>query len=206
MNIFKICYTSGKIKLMLLFGMILWVSSNLLHAQISDFEAKNLFERSISIQKTGMIVLGSWATLNILTGIQGTVYNHGSRKYFHQMNAAWNTVNLTIATFGFLGALSTDPSISSEQIFAEMNKFDRILLINAGLDLLYIGTGAYLWKRGFNKHSDRLIGYGKSVVLQGGFLLLFDGLLYLIHHQETKKLMIFGSELSLNSSGFTLAF
>ncbi|MFV1885429.1 MAG: DUF6992 family protein [Balneola sp.] len=191
---------------MVLFGMILWVSSNLLHAQISDFEAKILFERSIYIQKTGMIVLGSWATLNILSGIPGTLQNHGNRKYFHQMNAAWNTVNLTIATFSFLAALSTDPSITSDQIFVEMKQFDRILLINAGLDLAYIGTGIYLWKRGFSTHSDRLIGYGKSVVLQGGFLLLFDGLLYLIHHQETKKLMLFGTELSLNSNGFTLAF
>ncbi len=202
----KNCYTLKKIKFYLLFGTILWISSNLLHAQISDFEAKKVFEHSISIQKSGMIVLGSWATLNIISGIAGTIHYKSNAKYFYQMNAAWNTVNLGIAAFGFLGTMNMDLSISANEMLNEMRNFDRILLINAGLDLAYIGIGAVLWNRGISKQSSRLVGYGKSIVLQGGFLLAFDSILYLIHHQETNKIAFSGLELTFNPTGFSLAF
>ena len=206
MNIFRNCYTPEKIKFILMIGMILWVSSNLLHAQISDFEAKKVFESSISIQKSGMIILGSWAGLNILSGIGGTVRFENERKYFHQMNAAWNVVNLGIAAFGFYGAINADLTLGTNEILNEMKNFDRILLINSALDLAYIGTGAYLWNKSLSNNSNRLNGYGKSIVLQGGFLLLFDAILYLIHHQQTQKFANSGIELSLNATGFQIAF
>jgi hypothetical protein len=35
---------------------------------------------------------------------------------------------------------------------------------------------------------ERLKGYGQSVMLQGGVLLLFDGVMYAIHQRHGKKL------------------
>lgn len=206
MSTIKNCYTLKELKIWLLFGIILLAGSNLLHAQISDSEAQKIYERSLSIQKSGMIVLGSWATLNIISGLAGTFHYKNEVKYFYQMNAAWNTINLGIAAFGIFGVMNADLSIGANEVFEEIENFDRILLINAGLDLAYIGIGAALWNRGISRQSSRVLGYGKSIVLQGGFLLVFDTLLYLIHHQQTKKIALSGLELTFNPMGFSLAF
>lgn len=106
----------------------------------------------------------------------------------------------------FWGAVSADLSLGINEMLVEIKNFDRVLLINAGLDLTYIGIGTILWKRGISKQSSRLLGYGKSVVIQGGFLLAFDSLLYLIHHQEPKQFALSGLELTFNPNGFSLTF
>ena len=206
MIIQKNCYILNRLKLLLLFGIVLGVSSNLLHAQISEFEAKKVFEQSLSIQKSGMITLGSWALLNIFTGIPGSIYFTQERKYFHQMNAAWNTVNFGIAAFGFYSATHTQLNLGLDEMLSEMERFDRILLINTGLDLAYIGTGMFLWNRGIKRSSNRLLGYGKSILLQGGFLLAFDAILYLIHSKKATKLMASNLELTFYPTGFSIAF
>ena len=78
------------------------LTSTLLHAQIQDFDPEFYFERSISIQKTGMIILGSWATLNIISGTAGYYLSEGDTRYFHQMNAyirlMKNGLNLSLAS------------------------------------------------------------------------------------------------------------
>jgi hypothetical protein len=37
------------------------------------------------------------------------------------------------------------------------------------------------------RQQQRLRGYGQSVLLQGGFLLVFDGLMYAAHHGHANK-------------------
>ena len=179
---------------------------DLLHAQNELSLTSNVLKNSNQVQKTGMIILGSWGTLNLLSGSYGFYHAEGELRYFHQMNAAWNLVNLGIAGFGFYGALNADLSLIGNEALVSLQQFDRILLINAGLDLLYIGAGAWMWKRGQTKGSDRLLGYGKSVVLQGGFLLLFDLGLYWIHHYKTSELLQITNSLSLGPTGIKLSF
>ena len=50
------------------------ISPYVLHAQLSEFEPIFYHQQSLSIQKTGMIVLTSWASLNILSGIIGNYH------------------------------------------------------------------------------------------------------------------------------------
>ncbi len=200
------CYSKPKFNSILLLCAILWLCSNLLHAQDSNFYHQNFLESSISIQKSGMLVLGSWALMNIISGIPGTYIYSKDVKYFYQMNTAWNVINLGIASIGYIGAMNGYNAQSSIEILAELQKFDRILLINAGLDFAYIGTGIWLYKKGIQDDSYRLKGYGKSVMLQGSFLLLFDAILYLIHHQETTGLQLLGGQLSLSTNGLSFTF
>lgn len=196
---YKICFYRNFIFLTL----ILLLTQNLLHAQNSKSSAEFALKESTSTQKTGMIVLGSWAVLNIFSGAVGYYNSTDDEKYFHQMNAAWNIVNLGIAGFGYRGALQIDPKLGD---LDTMQSFDRLLLINAGLDLLYIGSGTWLWKRGIEKKSARQIGYGKSIVLQGSFLLLFDAALYLVHSKHTSNLLQITDQLSFTGNGFLLNF
>jgi len=136
--------------------------------------------------KTGMIVLGSWAVGNILLGAYGNYKASGDTKYFHQFNAMWNVVNLGIAAFGYFNAAGSDPnSMTATQILNEYGSLQNFLLLNAGLDVAYMVTGLYLKERAKNSsNAERLRGYGNSLLLQGGFLLAFDVALYLIHQNN----------------------
>ncbi|MEP1304246.1 MAG: hypothetical protein ABJM22_00010 [Balneola sp.] len=202
----KFCYKKNILKFFLFLTLILVTCQISLHAQNTDISTQSILKKSISTQKSGMIVLGSWATLNIISGSVGFFSSSESVKYFHQMNAAWNIVNLSIAGFGYHGVSRLDPNLGYTEALEKMRSFDKILLINAGLDLAYIGAGAWLWKRGINKSSDRQIGYGKSVILQGSFLLLFDTALYLIHNKNTQKILHLTEQLSFTGNGFILQF
>ncbi|AFH47831.1 Hypothetical protein IALB_0117 [Ignavibacterium album JCM 16511] len=133
-----------------------------------------------------MLALGSWAVGNILVGTYGNFKAGGEAKYFHQFNAMWNVVNLGIAAFGYFNAVNSDPSsITNLEILKDYTSLQNFLLLNAGLDVAYIMTGFYLKERSKNSSSaKRLKGYGNSLLLQGGFLLLFDVTLYFIHQNN----------------------
>ncbi len=202
----EIRYIRNKTLLFVILGVIFLYFPNLLHAQFTDFEPQYYYQQSLAIQKTGMIVLSGWAGLNILTGLGGNFRFKNESKYFFQMNAAWNVVNLGIAAFGFAGIANAVLDVESDYMLQELKKFDRILLINAGLDILYIATGSLLLKKGLNENKSRFIGYGRSLMLQGGFLFLFDLILYFIHRPHTKSLYQITEKINITTTGFSIAF
>jgi len=162
------------------------------YSQTTDLDQFN--HNRNQINKYAMITLGSWAVGNM--AVNGALYRSGEkdRKYFYQMNIAWNAVNLAIAGFGLYGALNPDTSLALFESIQQQANIEKILLFNAGLDVGYIMTGFYLKERGKNslKHYDRFKGYGNSLVLQGGFLFLFDVAVYFIqagNHELMKKLL-----------------
>ncbi len=187
----EICYKKNFVRIIFFSVVISCTSQSMLHSQNQKFITKSTLKKSIATQKSGMAVLGSWATLNIVAGSVGYYNSTDDSQYFHQMNVAWNLVNLGIAGFGYRGASRLDPDLGYDQALNKMQRFDNLLLLNAGLDVLYITGGALLWKRGLEKNSFRQTGYGKSIILQGGFLLLFDITLYLIHSRHTKTFLIY---------------
>ncbi len=63
-------------------------------------------------------------------------------------------------------------------------------MFNTGLDVAYIAGGFYFREKA-NRNTDkydRYKGYGKSIILQGFALFLFDGIMYIIHQNHGKKL------------------
>lgn len=138
------------------------------------------------INKSAMLVLGGWAVGNILVGTYGNFRASGEARYFHQLNAMWNVVNLGIAAFGYFNAINSNPSsMTNLEIIKDYNSLQNFLLLNAGLDVAYIATGFYLKERAKNSSkAERLRGYGNSLLLQGGFLLLFDVSLFFIHQNN----------------------
>jgi len=133
-------------------------------------------------EKKAMTILGSWSVLNITTSLAFRNSTTGIDKQFHTMNGLWNLVNGGLALSGYLN--SKKARLSSDAI-ESMNKFhtlERTLIFNSGLDIAYIATGLYLRERGKNElnltRSEQFQGFGKSLMLQGGFLLVFDALFY----------------------------
>lgn len=163
----------------------------------------------LDLNKKGMIVLGSWALVNLTSSPILASRSEGSRKYFHQMNGFWNTVNLTLAGVGYHTAASTDASVLlwSETLQAQ-HSMEKILLFNAGLDLAYMVGGLYLQQRAKDtaKNSDRLKGFGQSLVLQGAFLFVFDVGFYLFQHQYGKGLLKMVDHLAIGPMGLQLYF
>lgn len=143
--------------------------------------------------QNSMVALGSWSVLNIGVGLIVSSSTDGQTKYFHQMNAIWNTANLGIAIAGYIHARkAADSSNNWQQSIDAQNRIEKIYLINGALDLTYIATGLYLRSRGDNTldagKADRLHGYGNSIIFQGGFLLLFDVVNYAIHYKHGHQL------------------
>jgi len=156
----------------------------------------------INSTKTAMLVLGGWGLANIAAGITGNATAHGEAKYFHQMNAIWGAVNLGIAAAGYFGNRKLDPGRYNWQgSVQEQHKIEKIFLVNGALDLAYMAGGLYLREHGktklFGTGHDRWKGYGNSLIFQGAFLLLFDGINFTLHHGHGKRLFQHFNDLQL---------
>ncbi|MGM0545839.1 MAG: DUF6992 family protein [Bacteroidota bacterium] len=158
-------------------------------------------EQRISLNTNGMYVLSGWALSNIAIGSVGYFNSSGRTKYLHQMNVGWNIVNLAIAGGALYQYANADPTaFSLTQSLAESKSIENILLLNMGLNVGYIATGGFLWERGLRKTNNRLIGYGQSLIIQGGFLLLFDSTLYVLNRTNNRTLDSFIEQISIQGT------
>ncbi len=163
---------------------------------LSDFNQTRL-----DYNGKGMIILGSWAVGNIVWGGIGASQSTGQTKAFHQMNLYWNSVNLVIAGFGYWQATKETPGTDFWATIEAQHGIEKVLLLNGALDLAYMAGGLYMKERGLRKGKDRLIGFGKSVILQGAFLLAFDGVMYGFHQVHGKELPSLVQNISLGPTG-----
>lgn len=154
--------------------LFLIISLPVLGQELPDFEAFN--QTRLEYNRQGMLILGAWAFLNLFLGSIASFRTSGQKQAFHQMNAYWNVVNLGIAGFGFWQA-SQAVALNFWEILAAQQQIEKVLLFNSALDLGYLAIGLLLIERGRRLEKERWIGFGKSILLQGAFLLLFDGIL-----------------------------
>lgn len=144
---------------------------------------RSFAEASLTANNGGMYVLGGWALANMAAGACGWAAFEGEKKYFSQMNLFWNVVNLSIAGFALYSNYSSDVSLMGEgELLARHLKTEKLFLINSGLDVGYMGAGLLMRHISTNseKRGELLKGYGNAVILQGGFLLVFDMAMYFI--------------------------
>lgn len=167
--------------------------------QLQDFN-----QTRIDYNQKGMLILGSWAVGNMVWGGIGASQTSGESKAFHQMNLYWNSVNLVIAGFGYWQATKETPGTDFWATIEAQQGIEKVLLFNGALDLAYIAGGLYLKERGLRKGNDRLIGFGKSVILQGAFLMAFDGVMYGFHQTHAKELPELVQNISLGPTGFSV--
>jgi hypothetical protein len=104
----------------------------------------------------------------------------GFWRQFGLQAATWGAIDTLLAMIGRRRALHQAESLASHAIEPEMARseaaqFRRVLLVNAGLDLLYIAAGLFTARR-FRDRPDR-VGLGVGIAVQGLFLLIFDTLL-----------------------------
>lgn len=144
-----------------------------------DTRALAYHRRRTTLGLGGMSTLTGWSLINIAGGTIGNFTTTGHTRYFHQGNAMWNSVNLVL---GVVGLISETRARKRPLGLAEgrlrSHRSQLAFVINAGLDVLYISSGAVLWQLGPSARGpamqDRLVGYGQALVLQGAFLFAFD--------------------------------
>lgn len=134
----------------------------------------------------GLGLLGVWALANLVgSGYQlprtdrRTVPHH-----FHFMNCCWGFINAVLAAVGILRTHPGAPPAGFTALEAALDQQHVITIfqVNAGLDLGYLLLGWWLVARAARPALQtitpvRLLGYGRSIWLQGGFLLVFDAIM-----------------------------
>lgn len=183
----------------ILLFLFLWHIPSFAQDETNALKRYNL-ER-IQYNKHGMLILGSWAVGNMLWGGLMAGRTSGELQGFHQMNAYWNGVNLLIAGFGYYSAMTEVPSSEFWETIQQQQSIEKILLVNAGLDVAYMATGLYMLERGKRTDNARIRGFGKSVILQGAFLMSFDVIKFLYHNAHAKDLPKIVENLSLGPNG-----
>ena len=175
------------------------------HAFAQQDSLKKYNAERVRITSNGMEYLGGWGLLNLGTGAylnwgSGTktitVTVGGSQvpervssispelKYFGEMNTIWGSVDFVTALLGYTGTQNNkNKKLTPAQTLHEQERIEKIFKINMYLDVVYLGAGTYLKLAGDSRNSPMMKGYGESVLLQGGFLLLFDGLM--LHSEKT---------------------
>lgn len=183
----------------------LFVFDTFAQGSLADFNQERL-----QVNRIGMIVLSSWAVGNM--GVNGFALRNPSsneQAHFYRMNIFWNVVNLGLAIPGLRYSLITDPStINLAETVGEYHQMGKILLMNAGLDVAYI-TGGFLMKemaKSREKKQNILNGYGRSLILQGGFLLAFDVVLYSVLQSKNQKLADLLGHITVTSNSVGLVW
>ena len=145
------------------------------------------------LAERGMAVLGAWTLLNLVVSGYHVARTDArtATHHFHLMNVAWNVVNTLIAVWGLLQAHPQQVAgLTLPESLAAQKHFENVLLLNAGLDVGYLAIGRWLQGRAATaERPERMTGYGRSVLLQGGFLLVFDLGFYAAYHPYAAQLL-----------------
>ena len=200
LHVFCVLYGMKRVLVFLIFVLTAGVA-------VSQNEFSSFNEERTRITRNGMIVLGVWGAANTVAGAVGLATADGEAKYFHQMNLIWGVTNFAIAASGFIGSRRRATDLSTSQTVKQQSGIEKTFLINGGLDLVYITAGLWCLEKGNTaSNRDRYKGYGKSLLLQGGGLLIFDAVMYFTHIKHGKLLYQLLDKVQVSGSSAGIAW
>lgn len=133
----------------------------------------------------GLSLLGAWATLNLLLSGYSLPRTDAREwpHHFHLMNCGWAFVNAVLAALGILRSHPGRPPLGFTEATAHSAQLltERLFLGSVALDFGYLLLALWLLKRATlptTLRPERLYGYGRSIQLQGAFLLAFDVIMW----------------------------
>jgi hypothetical protein len=190
--------------ILLFFYLVAFLSS------FGQFSNDSFNAKRLDINRKAMYVLGGWAAGNIIWGVAGTATSSGSDKSFHQMNLGWGVVNGVLAGVSLLQFKKAKTSgLDFARTVRDQQKIEKLFLINGGLDLAYLGAGAWMLEKSKTQTSkpEQWKGFGNSLHLQGSFLLVFDAINYAVHNRHGKILAREREKMDLSAGpgGLSLA-
>jgi hypothetical protein len=164
----------------------------------------------LNLDKKLMIGLGAWSISNLAVSSYGWAKTDNEANYFHQMNVMWSGINLALAIPGYIKAMRTNPqNFTFAQTWKTQIKTEKIFLFNTALDVCYMSAGLYLKQKALTSSTNyhRFRGFGNSLLLQGGFLFLFDLTATILHtNHRNEKLNGFLEKIEPSDNGIGLKF
>ena len=159
----------------------------------------NLYEKEQNMIEQGMIVLSTMATTNMALSSFNLIRGENNDD-FDVTNVVWNGINLGIGVFGLVSNKKSFSKLNSDEDMISLLKKNRnIVLINAGVDIGYIGLG--VWRRTKNK------GQGDAIIYNGALLFAFDTIFGLIIHKRIKnRESKIGMKTTRNGIGLAFSF
>ncbi len=152
---------------------------------IKTFDAKKN-----SLNRKGMVVLASWAGANIAGSVAGyALTNSYQEKEFYLMNGCWGAINLGLSLPSLLS--KDKPTGTWQDVQKKQTNIEKIFLANTMLDVVYVVGGAYYINYA-NQQTNELekqrgLGFGKSIMIQGAGLFLFDLTMTVLNNRNRKK-------------------
>ena len=145
-----------------------------------------LKEKFYRVQQQSLFMLSGWSVLNI--GISPLISSNlrnptNQIDHFHRTNFYWNFLNLGIAGFSHYSVLKkSQENWTVSELATQKQKAQKAISVNMGLDLLYV-LGGYALKYASNRNENldaaAYHGNGNSLILQGGYLFLYDAIFVL---------------------------
>ncbi|MFU8859002.1 MAG: DUF6992 family protein [Cyclonatronaceae bacterium] len=170
-----------------LFAVLFFISAVLLmggdpaYGQNADRTPDQIYHHRLSQQQSAMAVLLGWGLVNVAAGAAISASSPGYRD-FGYMTAGWGLVNAGIAAFSLYSGPPFDPaSVTIAEYLRDEQLFNRILAVNSGLNVAYIGVGASMARWG---SSSRIRQFGSAVIIQGAFLMAFDA--FMLWHSSAR--------------------
>ena len=172
---------------------------------------KDFADKRYQLSQRGMVVLTSWASINIVSGAGYFASNSPEEKYFYAMNAGWGLINLGIALPSLLA--KNKEYNSKIALLSDHTKTEKIFLANAFLDVTYITAGFLFKEVAKNQTSindkNLFAGFGNSFILQGSALLAFDFAMTYLNVKLRKKHLdplLNNVSISINSNGIGIKY
>ena len=145
-------------------------------ALITDSLGYNLYR----YQFNAMPVLLGWGLGSLAAGL---VWMRSSSQWLRGLGGqfvGWGAIDGLIAGFALRGAERNAARLAGGEISPAVHdqqavQFERIVWLNAVLDIGYLAGGLWLLRRGANQPNRR--GMGLGVLIQGAFLFVWDILL-----------------------------
>lgn len=169
-----------KIKILIFVVLILTLDQ-----KIKSQDSLAFHEEFYQTQQKSLLLLTGWSVGNLALSPflannfkvfrNNFVGDVSSKDYFHQMNFNWNLLNVGIVGMShFLVYKDQRKPWNIQELSMKKKKAEKSIIINMGLDVAYMIFGLLI------KHSDKNLpvnqGYGNSLILQGGYLLLYDAI------------------------------
>ena len=161
--------------------IILLITSSFSFQLIGQSDSTLIRKKFYSIQQQSLSMLSGWSVLNIGISpiLSGNFRNPDSREdHFHLGNFNWNLINLGISGFSHYSVYrKSQENWSISEMTEQKRKVEKAIVINLGLDLLYV-IGGFALKYAANKNQNldaaAYHGNGNSLILQGSYLLFYD--------------------------------
>jgi len=165
--------------------LFIFILISTLNQKINSQDSLSFHKDFYKTQQNSLLLLSSWSVGNLaLSPFLGKnfkvlrnnfVGDVSSNDYFHQMNFNWNLLNAGIVGMShFLVHKDQRKPWNIQKLSLKKKKAEKSIIINMGLDVAYMISGLLIKQS--NKDLSINQGYGNSLILQGGYLLLYDAI------------------------------